>query len=345
MNTKRSNWLICTLVVVSVLVTACAPAAAPAPAEEAAPAAATGKTCEGVKLVFFPGGPPGCPFGTVVYNGAKAAEADLGATVEYVFSDWDPEKMVRQFKEAAATKPDGIAVMGHPGDDAFETAIDEARAQGILVTSQNTTLDRCEAQYKGEGFGYVGQELYASGYMLGQEAIKRFGLAAGDRAMVWGLLSQPTRGLRTQGVIDAFEEAGLAVDYIEIDSATNADASAGTPIFTGYVTSHPDVKVVCTDHGGLTSTLETYLKAAGKSPDDIAGIGFDLSPATLEAIRGGWTDLVLDQQPFLQGYLPIVQLCLTKKYGFSGLHTDTGSGFAHADNVEVLAPLVEQQIR
>ena len=341
MNLKKFSWLVCSLLVLSVLLSACAPQSAPP--EEAAPAA--GKTCEGVKIVFFPGGPPGCPFGTVVYNGAKAAEADLGATVEYMFSDWDPEKMVRQFTEAAATNPDGIAVMGHPGDDAFETAIDEARAKGIIVTSQNTTLDRLEARYKGEGFGYVGQELYASGYMLGQESIRRFDLQSGDRAMVWGLLSQPTRGLRTQGVIDAFEEAGLTVDYIEIDSATNADASAGTPVFAGYVSANPDVKVVCTDHGGLTSTLETYLKAAGKGPDDIVGIGFDLSPATLEAIRGGWTDLVLDQQPFLQGYLPIVQICLTEKYGFSGLHTDTGSGFAHADNVEVLAPLVEQQIR
>ena len=82
-----------------------------------------------------------------------------------------------------------------------------------------------------------------------------------------------------------------------------------------------------------------------KITDDIYAIGFDLSPATLEAIRGGWTDLVLDQQPYLQGYLPILQICLTKKYGFAGLHIDTGSGFAHADNVEVLAPLVEHQIR
>ena len=105
------------------------------------------------------------------------------------------------------------------------------------------------------------------------------------------------------------------------------------------------MKLVCTDHGGLTSTMETYLKAAGKGPDDIYGIGFDLSSATLEAIRGGWTDLVLDQQPFLQGYLPIVQIVLTKKFGFSGLHTDTGSGFAHKDNVEALSSLVEQQIR
>jgi simple sugar transport system substrate-binding protein len=342
MNPKKLTWLVGGLVVLSLLIPACAPQAA-TPETQEAPAA--GKTCEGVKLVFFPGGPPGGPFGTVVYNGAVAAAADLGADVEYLWSDWNTEKMVTQFREAVATNPDGIAIMGHPGDDAFETVVDEARAKGILVTSQNTTLPRLEAKYKGEGFGYVGQELYESGYMLGQEALRRFDLQSGDRAMVWGLLSQPTRGLRTKGVIDAFEEAGLTVDYIEIDSATDADATAGTPVFTGYVTSNPDVKVVCTDHGALTATLETYLKAANKGPDDIVGIGFDLSPATIEAIRGGWTDLVLDQQPFLQGYLPIVQLCLTKKYQFSGLHIDTGSGFAHKDNVELLAPLAEQQIR
>jgi simple sugar transport system substrate-binding protein len=235
--------------------------------------------------------------------------------------------------------------MGHPGDDAFETVIDEALGKGIIVTSQNTTLPRLEARYKGAGFGYVGQELYESGYLLGQEAVTRSGVGAGDRGMVWGLLSQPTRGLRSQGVIDALEEAGLTVDYIEIDDATNADPAAGTATFTGYVSANPDVKVVCTDHGGLTSTLETYLTAAGKAPGDIYGIGFDLSSAILEAIRGGWTDLVLDQQPYLQGYLPIVQVCLTKKFKFSGLHIDTGSGFGHKDNVEELAPLVEAQIR
>jgi simple sugar transport system substrate-binding protein len=298
-----------------------------------------------VKIVFFPGGPPGCPFGTVVYNGAVAAAADLGADVEYMFSDWDTTKMIDQFKEAVATNPDGIAIMGHPGDDAFGPLVDDAESKGIIVTSQNTTLPTIEEKYKAAGFGYVGQELYASGYLLGKEAIKRTGFGEGDRAMVWGLLAEPTRGLRTKGVIDALEEAGMTVDEIEIDKATNADASAGTPIFTGYVSSHPDVKLVCTDHGGLTSTLETYLTAAGKGPDDIYAIGFDVSAATLEAIRGGWTDLVLDQQPFLQGYLPIVQICLTEKYGFAGLHTDTGAGLISQENVEALAPLIEQQIR
>jgi simple sugar transport system substrate-binding protein len=350
MKFKTVGKLLCLVVILSLLVIGCAQQAAPpaekAPAEQTpAEQAPAEKLCTGVDIVFFPGGPPGGPFATVVYNGAKAAEADLDANVEYVWSDWDPEKMVRQFKESAATKPDGIAVMGHPGDDAFQTVIDEAEAQGIIVTSQNTTLPTLEEKYKADGFGYVGQELYQSGYLLGKEAIKRSGIQSGERAMVWGLLSQPTRGLRTKGVIDALEEEGVTVDYIEIDSATNADAPAGTPTFTGYVSSNPDVKLVCTDHGALTATMETYLKAAGKGPDDIYAIGFDLSSATLDAIRGGWTDLVLDQQPYLQGYLPIVQICLTKKYGFSGLHIDTGSGFASKDNVETLAPLVEKQIR
>jgi simple sugar transport system substrate-binding protein len=56
-----------------------------------------------------------------------------------------------------------------------------------------------------------------------KEAVRRFELGEGDRAFVWGLLSQPTRGERTQGVIDALEEAGVTVDYQEIDPATNAD--------------------------------------------------------------------------------------------------------------------------
>ncbi|MDI3524818.1 MAG: simple sugar transport system substrate-binding protein [Candidatus Atribacteria bacterium] len=309
------------------------------------PAFAEGKRFEGIRIRFFCGGPPGGPFASVVYRGAKAAEEDLGCTVEYVFSDWDPEKMVNQFKEAIASKPDGIAIMGHPGDDALDPLIDQAFEQGIIVTSQNTTLPKAEAKYKARGFGYVGQELYESGYMLGKSAVEMFGLKEGDRAMVWGLLSQPTRGLRTKGVIDALKEKGLVVDYLEISPEVNAEAPLGVPVFTGYVSSHPDVKLVVTDHGALTATMETFFRAAGLGPDDVVGAGFDLSPATLEAIRGGYTDLVLDQQQFLQGYLPVLQLCMSIKYKFSGLHIDTGSGLIHAGNVEEIAPLVEEGIR
>lgn len=306
---------------------------------------AAANRCAGTKIVFFPGGPPGGVFAVNVYKGARAAQQDLGANVQYVWSDWDPQKMVAQFKNAVAAKPAGIAVMGHPGDAALKRLVDQARAKGIIVTSQNTELPTIETKYKAAGFGYVGQDLYASGLSLGTEAVKRYGLKKGNRAMVWGLLSQPTRGLRTKGAIDALKKAGLKVDYIEINSQTNADPAAGVPTFSAYVSSHPDVKVVVLDHGGLTATAETYLKAVRKNANQLVVLGFDLSPATVTAIKGGWTDLVLDQQPWLQGYLPILQICLTKLYKFAGLHIDTGSGFVDKQNVAAIEPLVKQVIR
>lgn len=306
---------------------------------------APGPLCEGVNIVFFPGGSPGGPFETVVYNGALAAAADLGANVQYVWSDWDPQKMVTQLGEAIATAPDGIAVMGHPGDEAYRAAVDEAQAAGIVVTAQNVPLSDLQAQYGANGFGYVGAFQYSAGYSLAQEAVRRFELGEGDRAMVWGLLSQPGRGERTRGVVEGLEEAGMTVDYLEIDSATNADAAAGVATFTGYVSANPDVALIITDHGNLTASQESFLSAAGLGPDDVFMAGFDLSPATVQSIQGGWTDLVIDQQQYLQGYLPILQICLAVKYNFSGLTVDTGAGFASADNIDVLAPLVERGIR
>jgi simple sugar transport system substrate-binding protein len=304
-----------------------------------------GKWCSGQKIVFFPGGPAGGVFAVNVYNGAKQAAADLGANVRYVWSNWDPETMVSQFKSAIATRPVGIAVMGHPGDAALKAWVTKAESQGIIVTSQNTELPTLFKAYQANGFGYVGQNLYNSGLLLGRSAVAQLHLKKGDRAMVWGLLSQPTRGLRTKGAIDALKQAGLKVDYIEINKQTNADPAAGVPTFTAYVSSHPDVKLVVTDHGGLTATAETYLKAAHKGPNDIGIAGFDLSPATITAIQRGWTDLILDQQEWLQGYLPILQVCLTKVYKFAGLYVDTGSGIINKSNVGPLIPLVKRLIR
>ena len=307
--------------------------------------AATGKHFAGISIYFFPGGAEGGPFESVVYNGAKAAEEDLGPSVTYVWSGWNPEKMIAQFKEAIAAKPDGIAIMGHPGEAAFAPLVDEAESKGIIVTSQNTDLPGIEAKYVAKGFGYAGQGLYSSGIALGKKSVEKWGLKAGDKALVWGLLSQETRGLRTKGCIDALEAAGLKVDYLEISTEINADPTLGTPVLTGYISANPDVKLVITDHGNLTSTVGTFMKASNKAPGDIKCAGFDLSSASVDAIKSGYLGLVLDQQPYLQGYLPILQICLSKMYNFSGLHIDTGSGFVDETNVGVLASLAEKGIR
>ena len=339
---KRFSGLMAALMVFSLALAACA---AQTPSDGGAPAAAEGGWCSDTNIVFFPGGSPGGSFETVVYNGALAAAADTGAQVEYVWSDWNPENMITQFSEAMATNPDGIAVMGHPGNEAFAPLVEEAEANGILVTSMNVQLPGLQEEFGSNGFGYVGAINYNAGFALGKEAATRAGLQAGDQAFVWGLVAQAGRGERTQGILDALEEAGIEVVYQEIDDATNAEASAGVPVFTGIMSANPDIKLIITDHGNLTGTQQTYLEAAGLGPDDVFAAGFDLSGATVEAIRGGWTDLVIDQQQFLQGYMAILQLCLSDNYAFTGLNIDTGSGFAHKDNVEILAPLVEEQIR
>jgi simple sugar transport system substrate-binding protein len=301
--------------------------------------------CKGMKIVFFPGGTAGGGFETVVYNGAKAAAAALGPSVTYQWSDWDPNKMITQFQQAMATKPDGIAIMGHPGDSAFDPLIDQAEAQGIAVTVMNTELPKAEAKYATKGMGYVGATLYDAGAALAKEAISRDNLQPGSRVFVWGLKSQPGRGERTKGITDTLAKAGMKVDYLEINDATNADPAAGVPIFTGYVSKHPDVKAMFIDHGNLTSTIPTYMKAANLKPGSVYMSGFDMSPATVKGIQDGYISLVIDQQEWLQGYFGIEQLCLTHEYGFSGLRIDTGGGFVDKSNIDQIAPLVDKQIR
>jgi simple sugar transport system substrate-binding protein len=298
-----------------------------------------------MRITFFPGGTPGGGFETVVYNGARAAEAAFGPTVAYQWSDWQPNTMITQFQEAVASNPDGIAVMGHPGDEAFQPLVDDAISKGIIVTAMNTELQELQATYASQGFGYVGAVLFDAGAALANEAMERGGLQSGDKVFVWGLASQAGRGERTNGITETLEEAGLTVEYLEIDDATNADPAAGVPAFTGMASANPDLTAIFIDHGNLTSTIPTYLEAANLAPDDIYAAGFDLSPSTVQGIQDGAIDLVIDQQQYLQGFFGITQLCLAHVYGFSGLHINTGGGFVDASNVEVIAPLVDQQIR
>lgn len=307
--------------------------------------AGEGGRFEGINIWFDTGGPEGNPWSAILINGIRDAEKDLGCKITMTFGDWSPEGMITSFKNAVASSPDGIVIFGAPGDEAWMPLVDDAISKGIIVTSLNSNLPGLEAKYASKGFGYVGAELYAAGFMLGKAAVERGGLKSGDRGMVWGLLSQPARGERTRGCVEALEEAGVIVDYLEISPDVNADPTLGISVFAGYVSANPDVKVVITDHGALTGTLEAYIKGAGKGPDDIYAAGFDLSPAIVSQINSGYIDLVGDQQPYLQGYLPVFQICVAKALGLSGLHIDTGAGLVDKSNVDIVGPMAEQGLR
>ena len=298
-----------------------------------------------VTIWFDTGGPVGGPYNTIVQNGAMQAASDLGATVNYLYSDWNPEKVVENIKKSISASPDGIVLMGLPGDDALAPFIDEAFEKGILVTCVDTNLPKTLKKYKSKGFGFIGTDYDVMGTVLAEESLKRSGLKKGDRAMIWGLKRLEDRGRRARAMIRTLEEAGLTVDYIEISPEVDKDSAMGTPIITGYLSSHSDCKMILIDHGALTSQTENFLRAAGVGPDEIFVGGFSLSPATATAIENGYLDLVSEMQPYLLGYLSVAQIVLTKKYGFTGLEIDTGGGLVHKGNINLIAPLAKKGIR
>ena len=310
-------------------------------------AAATSQWCKGVKIAAFPGGPQGGVFAINVYNGQVQAAKDLGASVKYYWSDWDPAKMTSQLKEALASKPDGIAgIVGMVGDASAGPIVKEAFSKGIIVANANSQLPIVTPNYAAQGMGYVGATNYKAGVDLANESIKRGNLAKGSSTFVWGLKGAAgDRAQRTIGIIDALEKAGMKVVYQEIDQATNTTPASGAPTFVGVMQKNPEIKAVFLDHGGLTATAETYLKAASIKPGGVYVAGFDMSPAVGTAIKSGYLSIVIDQQEWLQGYLPILQVCLSKKYAFAGLDINTAGGFIDKSNVAVIAPLAAKLIR
>ncbi|GAB4437603.1 MAG: substrate-binding domain-containing protein [Anaerolineae bacterium] len=299
------------------------------PTAEAAP-----KWCSGVTIRYFVGGDPGDAFASIVHKGALAAEADLGPTVEYVFSGWDPQKMLDQLRDAIAAKPDGIAMMGHAGDDAIMPLAEEASKAGILMMYQNVDVPLVRAKFGG---GYVGANLEPQGRALAQEAIRQFGLKAGDHALVFGPWGQPGRYIREEGVAKAFEEAGLVVERLDAVQGSASDPNLLTPSISAAVLSDPEVKLITYAGGQVLGASETYMQAIGKKPGEILNIGFDTSPAVIDGFKKGYIQLTSDQQPFQQGYLPILSLCGSKIYGFAPLVVDTGAGFVDATNYEAVA--------
>ncbi len=330
---SRSFRLVLCLLALATLVVVLVPNAVPAKAQTK-------------QLVVYMqmGGTPGDASTLARTNGAKAAAADFNVKLIEQYSGWDPQKMIAQFKEAVAAKPDGIEIMGHPGEDAFTALVDDAIKQGIIVTSGNNPLPNLEAKYQTQGFGYAGADLYQGGYLTGQQMVAA-GLKAGDEALVYDIWHQEGRSRSSQGVFDALTKAGLKVDKLDVTNAVDTEASLSIPILTAYIAAHPNLKAIGTQHGNITANLPKVLQAAGKKPGDIICGGIDLSPATIDGIKGGWISASFDQVLYLQGFTPVQQIVFTKRYLIPGLHINTGVGTVTPQNIAQIAPLIETGIR
>jgi simple sugar transport system substrate-binding protein len=318
----------------------------------------TPKWCEGVNIAAFAGGFSGGDwFAKAFVSGFHQAELDLGPSVYVYYSQWNPKAMLAQLGEAIDNKVDGVAFMGISGDAASDDLIDKAFAQGTVVTTLNVALPDAEKKHSSQGMGYVGPSNSASGAALANEAVKRAGLKVGDSVFVWG--SQDAGGdaaQRTIGLIDAFEKAGAKVIYRDVAKLFVPDKDVVTPgagsslspapTFVDVMGANPGVKVVALAiHPGGMFSADALARAASLKPGQVFFAAYDMSHDALRAMKSGYLNLVLDDQPYLQGYLPILNICLTKKFGFSGLDVNTGGTFIDSSNVEAITPLVEDSIR
>jgi len=295
-------------------------------------------------VIYWIGGGAGDPFDARLLKGATDAAELLGIKLVYVHTAWEPERMVEEFRKAIAARPDGIVVMGHPGYEALAPLFEEAAKAGIYVTLANVDIPELRGKYWYTG--YVGQDLYKSGYSLCKAAVERYNLKAGDRAAIFsGSWEQPARALRAVGCEDALKEAGLIVDRVSHPPAVYGSPAEGIPYVTGYYAAHPDAKLFVFDGGGTTAAAEDYMKAIGKKPGEIIVAGFDLTPGSVKGIKDGYIQLVIDQQPYLQGFMTVLNLFLSKKYMFAGLYIDTGGAIIDINNVGPVEELVLEGYR
>jgi len=272
------------------------------------------------------------PFFTPTQYGAQDASSLLGTQFQWTGSkDAIVAEMVNALNAAVSAKADGIAVCV-VDKSAFKEPIDKALDAGIPVVSYNADGARDD---KGSNrLAYIGQGLYESGFSLGQRALDG-GLDSGD---VVGFIATPGAlniQPRIDGASDAIKQSGKPIKFTAV--GTNADVTKGLSIIDAYAQGHPNLSAMLAVDAGSTQSVgqvvdkykmrDKGLKVAG---------GFDLVPETLAAIKAGSLDYTIDQQPYLQGFLPVLALYLYKLSG--GLvfpsETNTGLLFVTKDNVD-----------
>ena len=291
---------------------------------------------------FYAGGPEAGGFAGIVAAGAMNAIRDTGADAEIIYSEWDFEKMVRQLRESVGLGVDAIAMMGHPGNEALMPLAKQAAEKGILMTYQNVDPSEVRAKYGG---GYVGANLATQGKALAREAIRQYGFKAGDHAIVMVPIGDYARAQREDGARIIFEEHGMTVTVVDGDPKYASDPNMSIPIFSAALAANPETKVIVHSGSDIMNVAEGIAKASGYGPNEILQIGFDTSPQIMSAFEKGYVHLTSDQQPFLQGYLPVLSLCQTAVLGTGAINQDTGAGFVDTNNYQAVKALADAGLR
>ena len=263
------------------------------------------------------------PFWPVVEKAGKDASAAIGADFEYNFIPTGTmDEMVELIEAAAATQPDGL-VVSLPDADALGGVIREAVDSGIPVITMNSGLESSKAV---GALMHVGQPEYLAGEAAGARAK--------DEGVTKGLcLNQESNNT---ALVDRcagyFESLGQPLNMIDssndpaqIQTRTAAALQSDTAV-DGILAAGPHV-------------CEAAYKAIVDVGADIHLACFDNNPGVSNLIKEGKVAYTIDQQQYLQGYMPVIALHLYNNYAgmLPGANIPSGPGFVDSSNVEDVA--------
>ncbi|MGA1062186.1 MAG: substrate-binding domain-containing protein [Ilumatobacteraceae bacterium] len=303
------------------------PAAAAEPAEE--PADEVAATQGGDITFHMVTHSDDGPFWSVVKRGMEAACEDTGVNCVWLGSNNDPGVQVQMIEQAIAEGSSGIAsALASP--DQLVGPLQEAVGNGIPVVTLNSGLNNWQEI---GALSHVGQDEIIAGRGAGE----RFN-ALGATKVLCGRQEESNVALeeRCNGVAETFngevvsQFVGLDADQTE---QTNSIAAvlAADPAIDAFIGTGPVIAM-------------SGLAAANDSGRELLGIGgFDMTPELLGAIDAGDVSFTIDQQQYLQGYLPIVLLYLNvtnANTAGGGQPVLSGPGFVDQSNAAQVAELV-----
>lgn len=272
-------------------------------------------------FVFISNGLDVDPFWNVIKNGINDAAKEVGARVDYRSSPTgDRTEMARILQAAISQRPDGI-IISIPDKDALGKDIKRALDLKIPVINVNAGVEA------GKELGiknYIGSNEYQGGMLLGEQAKK-----AGIKSFVCvnQEITNTVLEQRCQGFAD-----GLGVKNNMIDSSS--DPSEIQKRLAPYLDKVDAIVTLGPVSAGATIGL---LKSKRIKKHFVT---FDLSPEIIAGIKEGVLLSAIDQQPYLQGYLPVI---LLSKYVPYGLLPDgdiyTGPALVTKENVDLVDKL------
>ncbi len=247
----------------------------------------------GFHIAVVTHGSAGDAFWSIVKAGATKAGTDMGDNVSYE-SDGDPQKQAQLIDAAVNQKVDGLVVsMANP--DALKASIQRAVQAGIPVITINSGGDRSKE------FGaltHVGSDETVAGTAVGTQL-----KAAGAKNVICVIHEAGNVGLeqRCAGV-----KAGLGgtVTNIQVD---NNNLPAAQATIKAKLQADKSIDGVVTLGGQVAVIAEQAISDAGSSAKLAT---FDLNADVAKAVQSGKILFAVDQQPYLQGYLPVVMLTL-----------------------------------